>query len=119
MIGGASRDPGARRIRLLGRIRDRALLPQRARADHLRGHDADPQADAGRARARLPQAERRRRRLADRGLGARARADAVVATATQELHRITSYSPPWENWDKPPDDPRAVTSFESNDLERL
>ena len=42
-----------------------------------------------------------------------------MPTPTQELHRITSYSPPWENWDKPPDDPRAVTSFESNDLERL
>ena len=39
-----------------GRVRDRALLPQRARADHLRGHDADPQDDAGRARARLPPA---------------------------------------------------------------
>ena len=35
------------------------------RTDHLRGHDADPQDDAGRARARLPQAERPgRRRLA-------------------------------------------------------
>ena len=44
------------------RVRDRALLPQRARADHLRGHDADPQDDAGRARARLPQPERPRRR---------------------------------------------------------
>ena len=42
-----------------------------------------------------------------------------MATPTQELHRITSYSPPWETWDQPPDDPRAVTSFESNDLERL
>ena len=68
--GGAPRDPGARRVRLLGRVRDRALLPQRAGADHLRGHDADPQADAGRARARLPAAERRRRRLADGRLGA-------------------------------------------------
>ena len=56
---GAPRDPGARRVRLLGGVRDRALLPQRARADHLRGHDADPQDDAGRARARLPQPERR------------------------------------------------------------
>ena len=64
-------DPGARRLRVQRRVRDRALLPQRAGADHLRGHDADPQADAGRARARLPPAERaRRRRLADRVLGA-------------------------------------------------
>ena len=54
-------------------VRDRALLPERARADHLRGHDADPQADAGRARARLPPAERPRRRdLAAGGLGPRA-----------------------------------------------
>ena len=52
----ASRDPGARRVRLLGGVRDRALLPQRARADHLRRHDADPQDDAGRACARLPAA---------------------------------------------------------------
>jgi SagB-type dehydrogenase family enzyme len=42
-----------------------------------------------------------------------------VPTPTQELHRLTSYAPPPENWDKPPDDPRAVTSFEPNDLERL
>ena len=70
--GGAPRDPGARRVRLLGRVRDRALLPQRAGADHLRGHDADPQDDAGRARARVPEPERpRRRRLADRRCGQR------------------------------------------------
>jgi nitroreductase family protein len=42
-----------------------------------------------------------------------------VATPTQELHRLTSYAPPVDDWDKPPDDPRAVTSFESNDLELL
>jgi hypothetical protein len=42
-----------------------------------------------------------------------------VATPTQELHRLTSYAPPWETWDQPPDDPRAVTSFEPNDVERL
>ena len=42
-----------------------------------------------------------------------------MATPTQELHRLTSYAPPWDDWDKPADDPRAVTSFESNDLERL
>src|SRR5262249_51570773 len=48
-------------VRLRGRDGDRALLPQRARADHLRGHDPDPQADAGRTRARLPRPERARR----------------------------------------------------------
>ncbi len=42
-----------------------------------------------------------------------------MATPTQELHRLTSYAPPWDSWDQPPDDPRAVTSFEPNDLERL
>ena len=42
-----------------------------------------------------------------------------MATPTQELHRLTSYAPPLENWDQPPADPRAVRSFESNDLERL
>jgi hypothetical protein len=41
-----------------------------------------------------------------------------VATPTQELHRVTSYAPPWESWDKAPDDPRAV-QFEPNDVERL
>ena len=40
-----------------GRVPGRALLPQRARADHLRGDDPDPQADAGRARAGLPEDE--------------------------------------------------------------
>ena len=60
--GGAPRGAGVRLVRLQRRGRDRALLPQRARADHLRGHDADPQADAGRARARLPAAERHQRR---------------------------------------------------------
>ena len=52
--GRASRDPGVRLLRLPRGVRDRALLPERARADHLRGHDADPQDDAGRARLRLP-----------------------------------------------------------------
>ncbi len=44
------------------RVRHRALLPQRTRPDHLRGHDADPQDDAGRARTRLPPSERVERR---------------------------------------------------------
>ena len=60
--GREPRHPGSRRLRLLGRVRDRALLPKRPRAHHLRGHDADPQDDAGRARPRLPPAERARRR---------------------------------------------------------
>ena len=42
-----------------------------------------------------------------------------MATPTQELHRLTSYAPPWDSWDKPADDPRVVTSFEPNDIERL
>lgn len=41
-----------------------------------------------------------------------------MATPTQELHRLTSYAPPWDSWDKAPDDPRAV-QFEPNDVERL
>ena len=56
--GRAPRGAGLRLVRLLGRGRDRAVLPQRARADHLRGHDADPQAAAGGARARLSEDER-------------------------------------------------------------
>ena len=68
--GGAPRDPGARRLRLLGGVRHRAVLPQRAGADHLRGHDADPQDDAGRARARLPAERAGRRRLAAGLVGA-------------------------------------------------
>ena len=65
------------------RVRHRAVLPQRARADHLRGHDADPQDDAGGARARVPPPERPRRRgLADLlvGAGALARAQRRVGT---------------------------------------
>lgn len=41
-----------------------------------------------------------------------------METATQALHRLTSYDPGRE-WTEPPDDPRAVRSFEPNDLERL
>ena len=42
-------------------------FPKRAGADHLRGHNPDPQDDAGRARAGLPKSERAgRRRLAAR-----------------------------------------------------
>src|SRR5207248_64886 len=78
VLRGRPRHPGARRVRLLGGVRDRAVFPQRAGADHLRGDDADPQADAGRARARLPGAERpRRRHLAHRVLGFDARSGSV------------------------------------------
>ena len=41
-----------------------------------------------------------------------------METATQALHRLTSYEPGRE-WTEPPDDPRAVRSFEPNDLDRL
>jgi hypothetical protein len=41
-----------------------------------------------------------------------------VETATQALHRLTSYEPGRE-WTDPPDDPRAVRSFEPNDLATL
>src|SRR3954468_3847266 len=78
--GGASRGPGVRLVRLRGGDRDRAVLPERPRADHLRGDDADPQAAAGRARARLPRAERQgRRRLAALRLGAGARSRPPLA----------------------------------------
>jgi len=39
-----------------------------------------------------------------------------VETATQRLHRLTSYSPGRE-WDEPIDDPAIVQSFKSNDME--
>ena len=41
-----------------------------------------------------------------------------METASQILHRVTSYSPGRE-WDEAPDDPRAVRGFEPNDLARL
>jgi hypothetical protein len=41
-----------------------------------------------------------------------------VETATQTLHRLTSYEPGRE-WDQPPDDPSVVQGLETNDLERL
>src|ERR1700735_5689300 len=44
-----------------------------------------------------------------------------MQTATQTLHRLTSYTT-WEEssgWDPPADDPRVVRSFEPNDLSRL
>src|SRR6266516_5022036 len=80
--GRASRDPGARRLRVLGRIRDRAVLSQRTRADDLRGDDPDPQADAGGARARLPAPERAgRRRLTALLLGTGAVAGPCLRTS--------------------------------------
>ena len=73
--GRPPRGAGLRLLRLQRRGRDRALLPQRPRADHLRGNDPDPQADAGRARARVPPPERGGRRgLTSLLLGAGARA---------------------------------------------
>jgi hypothetical protein len=41
-----------------------------------------------------------------------------VETATQTLHRLTSYEPGRE-WDEAPDDPRVVQDLEVNDLDRL
>src|SRR5207253_5150092 len=60
--GSALGNSGARRLRVLGGVRHRALFPQRTRPDHLRGHDADPQDDAGRACTRSPEPERSKRR---------------------------------------------------------
>jgi hypothetical protein len=41
-----------------------------------------------------------------------------METATQTLHRLTSYEPGRE-WDQPPDDPLVLQDLETNDLERL
>ncbi len=41
-----------------------------------------------------------------------------METATQTLHRLTSYEPGRE-WDEPVDDPRVVQNLEVNDLDRL
>ncbi len=41
-----------------------------------------------------------------------------METATQTLHRLTSYEPGRE-WDEPADDPRVVQDLEANDLDRL
>ena len=41
-----------------------------------------------------------------------------METATQELHRLTSYSPD-RDWDEPPDDPRARHDFQPNDYATL
>jgi hypothetical protein len=41
-----------------------------------------------------------------------------VETATQALHRLTSYEP-GRGWDEPVDDPRVLQDLETNDVERL
>jgi SagB-type dehydrogenase family enzyme len=41
-----------------------------------------------------------------------------MESATQRLHRVTSYAP-GEDWEAPPDDPLALTGFEPTDLETL
>ena len=41
-----------------------------------------------------------------------------METATQALHRLTSYEP-GRGWDEPVDDPRVLQDLETNDLERL
>ena len=44
--------------------------------------------------------------------------DGGAETASQTLHRLTSYEPGRE-WDEPPDDSRVVQGLETNDLARL
>ena len=41
-----------------------------------------------------------------------------METATQSLHRLTSYEP-GRDWDEPVDDPRVLQDLETNDIERL
>jgi hypothetical protein len=41
-----------------------------------------------------------------------------VETATQALHRLTSYEP-GRDWDEPVDDPRVLQDLVTNDIERL
>ena len=41
-----------------------------------------------------------------------------METATQALHRLTSYEP-GRDWDEPVDDPRVLQDLETNDIERL
>src|SRR4051812_39489926 len=41
-----------------------------------------------------------------------------METATQALHRLTSYEPGRE-WDEPIDDPRGLQDPETNDIEQL
>ena len=41
-----------------------------------------------------------------------------METATQALHRLTSYEP-GRDWTEPPDDPRVVQDLEVNDIETL
>jgi len=41
-----------------------------------------------------------------------------VETATQTLHRLTSYTP-GHRWDRPADDPRVVQDLRTNDMDRF
>jgi len=41
-----------------------------------------------------------------------------METATQALHRLTSYEP-GRDWDEPIDDPRVLQDLETGDIERL
>ena len=41
-----------------------------------------------------------------------------METATQTLHRLTSYAP-GHRWDLPADDPRVVQDLRTNDMDRL
>ena len=41
-----------------------------------------------------------------------------METATQALHRLTSYEP-GRDWDEPIDDPRVLQNIVTNDFDRL
>ena len=41
-----------------------------------------------------------------------------METATQTLHRLTSYTP-GRRWDQPADDPRVVQDLQTNDMDRF
>ena len=41
-----------------------------------------------------------------------------METATQTLHRLTSYTP-GRAWDQPADDPRVVQDLQANDMDRF
>jgi hypothetical protein len=51
-------------------------------------------------------------------LAARVRESCAVQTATQTLHRLTSYQP-GRAWDVPVADPRVLQDLVTNDVDRL
>ena len=90
---------------LVALLRSR-LRPARRRAQVCRG------ALARLAHATLPDMTRQH------GPGGAAAGGKNPETATQTLHRLTSYEPGRE-WDEPVDDPRVVQDLEVNDLGRF